>query len=112
VISCKSYDPEDLPPSFDKKNPDATKDFSEVQSIHIYPIPAKDYIHIELDNIDSKEIKLELFDNKGQKVYLSTRFERFEDKFITFYLKGLKTGIYYLKIYNNKTNIIKKIIKK
>jgi len=92
-------------------NTSATKDFVQVKNIDIFPVPAKDYIHIRLNNIGSKGINLELFNSNGQKVYFCNNNESFDDKSIALDLKGLKAGVYFLKIFNNKFDIVKKFIK-
>ncbi|MEZ4907340.1 MAG: M12 family metallo-peptidase [Saprospiraceae bacterium] len=74
--------------------------------IFTYPNPVIDYLNVDIE-LDG-EYNVELFDLNGRKVF-SSQQQGFESKYIN--LNNLSSGIYILKIYNDKFIYTNKIVK-
>ena len=75
-------------------------------AVHIYPIPAKNVLHIDF-NIDISDAKMKLFTQDG-KMILQTNLSN-SHNIITL---PKTTGVYYLRIVTDKGEMYKPIIKK
>lgn len=71
---------------------------------YIYPNPANDYLYI---NSDLNDYNIDIFDITGKIAIKSIS----NDKLKEINIKSLNSGIYYIRIYNNDLNLIKKFIK-
>jgi hypothetical protein len=92
-----NYDPTIVPPSFiDTPDPK--------EKINVYPNPVTDYLHIESGMDDAFNIRI--YTINGQLV-LSSRMDKTKDKL---WVKELKAGIYFIRMYNDEINEVKKII--
>ncbi|WP_338792618.1 PA14 domain-containing protein [Bernardetia sp. MNP-M8] len=83
---------------------------SNETTITAYPNPAKDILYVRVDNIEQNEVTIELLSSLSQtikKINYSTikGCDTFEMN-----IKGVASGVYFLKIYNGKEVIVKKII--
>jgi hypothetical protein len=77
--------------------------------VDIYPNPANDIIYLELDMGDSKDLKLEIINAKGQVIYNSKLYSgRFYKEIIN--ISQYSKGIYYIKISNSELIHISKLI--
>lgn len=77
---------------------------SKVKSV-VYPNPTSSYVYINNNDINS----ISIFDINGRKLFETTTY----DKNQGIYLGGLNSGIYFIKIQSDNTNIENiKIIKK
>lgn len=70
----------------------------------LYPNPCNDKVYINLNNIDKKILSIEIFDITSKLVYSAKINNNYID------VSNLQTGIYLLKIANDKTIISKKIV--
>lgn len=74
----------------------------------IYPNPTKDCLLLKIESQVQKRLVASIFDSKG-KVLIEKSINEFETKFS---MSNLNSGIYFLRIYNNKKEIkLFKIIK-
>ncbi len=80
-------------------------------NISIYPNPTSDVINIDYKNTTS-HFNVELFSIDGQKYFINKKGSRFKNKILTINLNLIPSGLYILKFSNNKSSIIKKIMKK
>lgn len=69
----------------------------------IYPNPVKDFINIEVENMDL----VELYDIFGKRLYSEE-----ENDNVQIDMNRYSAGIYFLKIYSEGRNTVEKIIKK
>jgi hypothetical protein len=80
--------------------PDAVNNLEDA-GIRIYPVPARDYLNVSID-LQNEDTHIEIFSLAGsmalQNVIPSNQTTYRVD------LKGLKAGVYFMKIYNNKLN--------
>jgi Leucine-rich repeat (LRR) protein len=78
----------------------------EDQSIVVYPIPAKDVVHIEGDNVLTKA---SLYDVNG--LLLIDRIIKNNKRKTSISVQSLANGLYILKVQSEKGNYVTKIIK-
>jgi len=80
--------------------------------IIIYPNPTTDQIHIEFNSYSelSEKINIVVFDNWGRIMSTGSMSEANNGKTMIS-LRGLESGIYYVKCYNNKVEKYFKVIK-
>jgi len=80
--------------------------------IIIYPNPTTDQIHIEFNSYSelSEKINIVVFDNWGRIMSAGSMSEANNGKTMIS-LRGLESGIYYVKCYNNKVEKYFKVIK-
>jgi len=74
-------------------------------NLNVYPNPTLDLIHIE--RVETTSLKIELLDYTGKNI---TAFTSNKQK-ISINLSKYPKGIYFIKITDSKTSIIKKVIK-
>jgi len=77
------------------------------QSINIYPNPANDFITVSFPKSTSMGSNLEILDILGRVVLNDFIISSFESKLYN--VKNLKSGVYFVKIYNNNKQYISKI---
>lgn len=83
-----------------------TEDFSSLNKVTIYPVPAKDYVTIDLGETYS-EVSLIQYDILGKEI---NRLNSFGELKIEFQLKG-NSGIYFIKISTENNSKTIKIVK-
>lgn len=86
----------------------STKD---VTTFSVYPVPAKDYIQINLSSKEINDAEVELFDMLGNSLVM--RKPGFSENGLDYKLdiSNIAAGIYMLKVKTNKSDYVKKIIK-
>jgi hypothetical protein len=81
-------------------------------SLKVYPIPATDFINIEIPLVDTGRVSLELYNSSGVKVLHTVRAYQ---PVLQVNVSNLSTGIYYLKVFlsSSKDGLfrVEKIIK-
>jgi hypothetical protein len=81
-------------------------------SLKVYPIPATDFINIEIPMVDTGRVNLELYNSSGVKVLHTVRACQ---PVLQVNVSNLSTGIYYLKVFlsSSKDGLfrVEKIIK-
>ena len=65
-------------------------------SLKVYPIPATDFINIEIPMIDTGRVNLELYNSSGVKVLHTVRAYQ---PVLQVNVSNLSTGNYYLKVF-------------
>jgi hypothetical protein len=81
-------------------------------SLRVYPIPASDFINIEITPVDTGRLIVELYNNSGVKVLNNVAVYQHVMKVN---VSDIPSGIYFLKVIvpgNNQLFGIEKIIKK
>lgn len=80
-------------------------------NLRIYPNPTSDYIYLEIAGQNAKNLKIELFDNLGNKIF-STNSNSLDNNQISINLTEHPDGVYFLQIIENSYPIVvSKIIK-
>lgn len=82
-----------------------TVDFQAGLAVNVYPNPATNQLHVELNNISN--MKVSLTNNVGQTIDLRPLV--LSDK-TTFNTSGLAKGVYFLRIFLSGRTVIKKVI--
>ena len=82
-------------------------------SLKVYPIPARDFINIEIVPVDTGRLILELYNNSGVKILNKAVVYQ---PVLQLNVSDIPSGIYYLKIYQpsspDQLFKVEKIIKK
>ena len=81
-------------------------------SLKVYPMPATDFINIEITPVDTGRLILELYNNSGVKLLNNVAVYQ---PVMQLYVRDIPSGIYFLKVIvpgNNQLFGIQKIIKK
>ena len=82
-------------------------------SLKVYPIPATDFIHIEIVPVDTGRLILELYNNSGVKVLNKLAVYQ---PVLQLNVSDIPSGIYYLKVFQpsfkDQHFKVEKIIKK
>jgi len=81
----------------------------EMNSLRIYPNPAKDKIYIDFGDFAFNEAKIEIYNMMGKMVMMFNTGEKSPKTFIA-YIFGLDAGIYLVKINDSRMSISKKLI--
>lgn len=77
------------------------------KQLNIFPNPFMDKINVQISD-DDLPVKIELFDSTGKMIFEGNRIQQLQDDIFS----TLKSGIYFIKIQNQKAGyVIKKIIK-
>ena len=76
-------------------------DYEAITTISVYPNPAKDYITIDTET--GKALEVIILNSIGQEVL---RIEKYYGTRIN--LAGIKTGLYYVTVYDNKQKLLGK----
>ncbi|HEB62423.1 MAG TPA: T9SS type A sorting domain-containing protein, partial [Bacteroidetes bacterium] len=84
----------------------ATIDLEKQLNIQIFPNPANDilYIKYNIDSMNNKDIHINMFSITGSKVKSELQLDNKVD------IKDLDEGIYLIKVNNNESTLIKKIV--
>jgi len=81
-------------------------------SLKIYPVPATDFINIEIPMVDTGRVNLELYNSSGVRILNTIRTYQ---PVLQLSISNLSTGIYYLKVFltSSKDQLfrVEKIIK-
>ena len=78
------------------------------EEILIYPNPTDDYINIELDHFEYKDLQIEISDINGKTI---KRFDsNIEAEILKINIEDLKSGIYFLNLLENSERILSKKI--
>lgn len=77
-------------------------DENNINTVLVYPNPAKNYINIQADNTP---VNYRLYTTSGKIVLSGIATKSIE-------LKGIHSGIYYLKVFNTNETITKKLVVK
>ena len=59
-------------------------------AVNVYPNPARDVVHFEIEGHDFETIELKLFDMRGSLIYSATS----PHELFTFYREGILAGVY------------------
>ena len=79
--------------------------------INIYPNPAKEYININLKNLNEEKIHISIINHIGN-VVLQKTFRNFEENFNKrFDIRRFSKGVYIVNIFNKSINIREKFLK-
>ncbi len=82
-------------------------------SLKVYPIPASDFINIEITPVDTGRLILELYNNSGVKILNKVTVYQ---PVLQVNVSDIPAGIYYLKVFQpsspNQLFKVEKIIKK
>jgi len=78
---------------YDYEQPDR-RDISK--SVHIYPNPAVEYVHIRLDNVNLESVSVTMHNIIGNEINIET--ERIDDHEIRIRVKDFDTGYYLLAL--------------
>ncbi len=84
------------------------ENFISSHSIKLYPNPASNFCTIESDQFTGNEIKLEIFDILGKKVFTNTL--NLTNQKATWSRGNLENGIYFLSIINHNKQLTKRLI--
>ncbi|WP_338792617.1 PA14 domain-containing protein [Bernardetia sp. MNP-M8] len=79
-------------------------------TITAYPNPAKDILYVRVDKIEQNEVTIELLSSLSQTVKKTNYSTIKGNNTFEMNIQGLASGVYFLKIYNGKEVIVKKII--
>lgn len=80
---------------------------NNLESITLYPNPAKDFVNVDLSSITEKVIGFNIINNAGQVV---KSIKSTNDKIAKISLQGLVKGLYYIQIETEHQKISKKLI--
>ncbi|NOU46177.1 MAG: T9SS type A sorting domain-containing protein [Bacteroidales bacterium] len=78
---------------------------SEDNDIMVFPNPSDDHITLKINNIHERSIEVNIFDSLG-RIVMNSNFNQETDLDIS----SLPSGIYYIKIFSEEINEIRKII--
>lgn len=85
------------------------KENTLANKIKIYPNPASEFIHIELDKV-SEISTIDIFNMEGQQVFLSNIMNN--DKVLKIPLQSLPNGVYFVRLISKEGSIqVEKILK-
>lgn len=82
-------------------------EFDTDLSFNVYPVPAIDYVTVEVDNPENKEMLLEIYSNTGRLIHAEAIFHK-----NTVDLNGFSDGMYILQIKGERVFGTRKIIVK
>ncbi len=99
-----NYKPADDLLDFIEKVDDITSLNRELEDIKVYPNPVEDYLQVQFSNELPRQI--ELFNSLGLKVYQEVP----KSSNLSIPTEGLKTGLYFLRISNDNSENLEKII--
>ncbi len=75
----------------------STNDMQVFEKLNIYPVPASDFINIELGNSESGPVDVEIIDISG-RILLAERIDNITQSEIKINISGFSRGIYYISI--------------
>ena len=76
-------------------------------SFNVYPVPAIDYVTVEVDNPENKEMQLEIYSNTGRLMHTEAIFHK-----NTVDLSGFTDGMYIIQIRGERIFGTRKIVVK
>jgi len=79
------------------------------KNISIYPNPVNNTLNINLDKLNSDNIKIQIIDLTGKVVFTSSVYSN-ANNLISLDINGLKNGIYFCKVYSTENVILKEKI--
>lgn len=82
--------------------------FINSNSLKLYPNPTSNFCTIESDQFTGNEIKLEIFNILGKKVFTNTL--NLTDQKATWSRENLENGVYLISITNNEKQLTKRLI--
>lgn len=85
---------------------------SNESAVEIFPVPAGDYINIQLIDISPNNYHVEIFDLSGKLISQQIISSSGDMNIIKINTSNLIQGIYILKLYSNENSITRKFIKK
>ncbi|UCH13931.1 MAG: VCBS repeat-containing protein [Bacteroidales bacterium] len=89
------------------ENPLGT-DIQTTEQISIYPVPASNFLNIQLEDIDAGSVDIEILDISGRIIFIKT-FNNINRNFFTrIDVSNLSEGIYYINIRRGNSIINKK----
>jgi len=83
------------------------KDFYNDAGFNIYPVPAVDFVTVEIDNPENKELLFEIYDAAGVLVHSEAIFDKKKVD-----LSGFKDGMYVVRVSGEKIYGTRKLIVK
>jgi len=78
------------------------------ESVHIFPNPALDYLHVKVDHVPASEVKLTVHNILGNEMQIET--EVMDEQTLRVKVKDFATGYYLLAVKHEKSsykNILK-----
>ncbi|MBP7496134.1 MAG: T9SS type A sorting domain-containing protein [Bacteroidales bacterium] len=85
---------------------------SNIQSINIFPNPSSEILIISYQLFMKSQITIELYDITGHKISIIANGVKNKGNYkIEYNIENLDKGIYFVKITDNKTTNVKKIVK-
>jgi hypothetical protein len=79
-----------------------------LNSLSVYPNPASGILNIDLNSSSGENINISIYDITGKELY-KNNIEPITDQHLHLDISALQSGIYMIKIYDNKTSRIGKI---
>jgi hypothetical protein len=77
--------------------------------VDIFPNPAKDFISVNLSKAEGKNFDVTIIDQLGTQVY-QNKMSGFEKDILKVDLNGFEKGAYIMKISNEETSMVEKIV--
>ncbi len=77
--------------------------------LQIFPNPASEKINLTIDKSNIDPVNIKILDNKGV-IVLSEQEKKMDGNSLLINLSDLSNGIYFLHLYNDELNIVKKIV--
>lgn len=88
----------------------SVEEIAGINNLKMYPNPAKNNLNIEFNSTSSQTVNIDIFNNLGQLVYTSRENVNAGRNIINMNISTLTPGIYTIKISDNKTNMVNKLI--
>jgi hypothetical protein len=66
--------------------------------IHVYPVPADDFLFIELNDLDDQEVQVELIDLIGKTHFSETILLSYDSQTLPINISSVPPGLYLLRI--------------
>ncbi|MFT6187286.1 MAG: hypothetical protein ACJAUB_002044, partial [Cryomorphaceae bacterium] len=79
------------------------------KDIVLYPVPAKDHVFVQLNDINSNSVQIKLINIIGQTVF-EGEFDNSSNK-LKIDINGLSQGVYLMEVRVNDSSITKRLIK-
>jgi hypothetical protein len=78
-------------------------------AFRVFPNPAKNHIFVKLNEISSSNITIALLNSSGT-IIKEKKFENIEELKQPINIRNMNSGVYFIRVYNEKYSNIKKII--
>jgi extracellular elastinolytic metalloproteinase len=82
-----------------------------VNSIQLYPNPSSDILNISFKANVASEVSFEIIDVLGKQVFADNFTAQARNNLHTVSINNLKTGLYFIKVQNEKAQTIERFIK-